>query len=226
MSHSVERHLSVTSAEYDKEIRRFIPSYDEMIEEAASATSDLTPGDGTVLDLGAGTGALSARIGQRLPNAELILLDCDNAMLEQARRRLSSMRNRIKFQVGSFEEALPSCNAVVAALALHHVRNLGAKTAVYRGIRTALSGDGVLVVADVTLPSSSLLADRNRKRWAHHLIEQGDTEKQAYARFEEWAEEDRYFSIEEELGALHAAGFERAEVVWRVGPGTVFVALP
>jgi hypothetical protein len=63
------------------------------------------------------------------------------------------------------------------------------------------------------------------KRWSEHLVRGGDTEAEALARFEHWAEEEHYFSIEEELGFLSAAGFARREVLWRKGPLAVIVAL-
>ena len=60
MSHSVRRHLRVAIDEYDTSIRQFIPGYDEMILEAAAAVSRASPT--VVLDLGAGTGSLSAAL--------------------------------------------------------------------------------------------------------------------------------------------------------------------
>lgn len=58
MAHSVRRHLRVETEEYDAAIRRFIPGYDEMLSEAAAAVATVAPA--RVIDLGAGTGALSA----------------------------------------------------------------------------------------------------------------------------------------------------------------------
>ena len=55
---SVASHLGISVREYDRRIRTFIPNYEEMLDEAASA---LDPAAATIIDLGVGTGALSAR---------------------------------------------------------------------------------------------------------------------------------------------------------------------
>ena len=60
MTHSVRSHLRVDIDAYDETIRRFIPGYGAMLEAAARAVTDMSPG--LVLDLGAGTGALAAAI--------------------------------------------------------------------------------------------------------------------------------------------------------------------
>ncbi len=75
MSHSVERHLGVASGDYDAEIRRFVPGYEAMLDEVVGALAEHLPaGSPLMLDLGAGTGALSARIATRFPATRLILL--------------------------------------------------------------------------------------------------------------------------------------------------------
>lgn len=108
-----------------------------------------------ILDVGAGTGALTAHLAERSPRARFTVLDVDAAMLSRV----------------------------------------------------------------------TALAKATRQRWAAHLVANGVTEARAYARFDEWAKEDRYFSIEEEIDMLRTAGFRSAEVVWRTGPCAVMVAI-
>src|ERR1044072_63386 len=62
MTHSVKRHLDVDSRAYDVEIRRFIPHYDDMLATGVELLARLAPPDAHVLDLGGGTGALSAGV--------------------------------------------------------------------------------------------------------------------------------------------------------------------
>jgi tRNA (cmo5U34)-methyltransferase len=226
MSHSVSQHLAVSTSDYDAEIRRFVPGYEQALDEALDALSEHLPTHGVrhVLDLGAGTGALSARIAARFPNVRLTLLDADPAMLEQARLRMANALDRASFRTGSFSDPLPSCDAAVASLALHHVHDRSAKRDTYRNILAALPPGGVLLSADAAVPASKALSAPLMERWAAHLVAHGDTREQAFARFEQWAQEDRYFGVDEELDLLREAGFGAAEVRWRLGPITVFVA--
>src|SRR5688572_5227983 len=94
MSHSVEHHLAVTPEAYDAEIRRFVPGYDAMLDEATEVLVRLRTAEAPlhVVDLGAGTGALSGRIAARMPHAKITLLDADDQMLARAETRLAEHR--------------------------------------------------------------------------------------------------------------------------------------
>ncbi|GMV07000.1 MAG: hypothetical protein AMXMBFR53_32750 [Gemmatimonadota bacterium] len=221
MSHSVRRHLRVAIDEYDASIRRFIPGYDEMIRTAADAVAKASPA--LVLDLGAGTGALSAALLDR-PEVGLVeLLDVDEEMLAQARGRLEAFGDRARFAVRSFHLPLPRCDAAAASLSLHHVPTLEEKAALFRRVHEALSPGGVFVNADVTMPAAEAARSAAFRRWADHLVASGIAEERAWEHFAEWADEDTYFSLEEELAALRRAGFA-AECAWREGVSTVVVA--
>src|SRR3984957_6716739 len=127
-THSVKRHLDVDADGYDVQIRRLIPHYDEMIATGVELLAALAPSDAHVLDLGGGTGALSAAVLDGLPGARVTMLDVDREMLAEARRRLARYGYRVEFQAGSFLDPLPAADAVVASLALHHVHDLATKT--------------------------------------------------------------------------------------------------
>jgi tRNA (cmo5U34)-methyltransferase len=229
MERSVLDHLVVEPKAYDVQIRRFVPGYEAMHDEIIDAlTEHLRPasaaGGGRVLDLGAGTGALSERILDRFQETRLQLLDSDPKMLEQARIRLARLEDRIEVIEGSFCDPLPKADAVVAALALHHLHTRKVKRQVYRNILGILPPGGVLVSGDAMMPSVPALAEPVRRRWAAHLVAHGDSEEQAFDRFAQWSTEDRYFSIDQEIEMLREAGFEEVDVRWRVGPIAVLVA--
>ncbi len=168
MVHSVRRHLRVAIQEYDASIRRFIPGYEDMIREAASAVADVSPA--LVLDLGAGTGALSEALLSSPEVGVVELVDVDVEMLRQA-----------------------------------------------------LRSGGVFVNADVTMPAEEPERGAALRGWATHLVASGIEERRAWEHFAEWADEDTYFPLEEELAALEAAGFA-ARCAWREGVSTVVVA--
>src|SRR6185295_15868082 len=101
-THSVKRHLHVAADDYDVQIRRFIPHYEEMITTGVEVLAALAPADGHVLDLGGGTGALSAAVLDALPGVHVTVLDIDPDMLEEAGRRLARFEDRVSFREGSF----------------------------------------------------------------------------------------------------------------------------
>jgi tRNA (cmo5U34)-methyltransferase len=220
MSHSVRRHLKVDIAEYDASIRRFIPGYETMLAEAAKAVAAVAPR--LVVDLGAGTGALSAALLERDEVCTVELVDVDPEMLDQARIRLAGAGDRARFALRSFDDPFPECDAVTASLALHHLPTLDAKGALFRRAAEALRPGGVVVNADVTMPADPEGREAGFRAWADRMVASGIEERRAWEHFAEWATEDTYFSMEEELRLLRDVGLD-ARCVWREGPSTLLV---
>jgi len=202
--HSVKRHLAVDAERYDTEIRRFIPHYDEMIATAVELLLVLAPAAGQILDLGGGTGALSAAV-----------LEGDGDMLREARRRLARYGNRVSFEQRSFLDPLPAADVVVASLALHHVHDLHTKTQLFRSIHDALAPGGVLLNLDAVVSEGARLSGLVFDRMAARMGDHGISDAEARGHFAAWAEEDRYFPLEAELRALSQAGFDEVECFWR-----------
>ena len=221
MSHSVRRHLRVEIEAYDKMIRAFIPAYEEMLARAADAVAETKPKK--VIDLGAGTGALAQAVLQRCEGTEVELIDADAEMLAQARERLAPFAARVQYTVRAFQGPLPTCDAVAASLALHHVPTLAEKRTIFGAIHAALHPGGVFVNADATMPADPSVRQAEYETWAAHLVSCGIAEERAWSHFEEWADEDTYFPVEDELAALTDAGFDAA-CLWRVVPVTVIKA--
>lgn len=220
MPHSVRKHLHIEIDAYDETIRRFIPGYSAMLDAAAEAVASVRPG--VVLDLGAGTGGLSEALLRHEAVGQVELLDVDTEMLERARTRLKPFASRAHFRERSFLDPLPSCDAMVASLSLHHIPTMQAKRELYGRAFDALWAGGVFVNADATMPTEPKERDALYRKWADHMVASGIAEGDAWRHFDEWAEEDTYLPLDAEMAAMRAAGFE-TECVWREGPMTVVV---
>lgn len=214
-AHSVRRHLQLEIESYDETIRRYIPGYEEMIAVASREVARVQPQ--RVLDLGAGTGALSEAVLLRSDEAEVVLLDEDPEMLERARLRLARFGDRVRVLEASFLHPLPPADAVMASLALHHVPQLEEKQRLFERIERTLPPGGVFVNADATMPAEPEPRAAQYRAWADHLASCGIPRERAYELFDDWAEEDTYFPREAECDALLAAGFE-VEWLWTEGP--------
>jgi len=225
MPHSVKRHLEVDADVYDAEIRRFIPHYDDMLATGVDLLASLAPRAAHVLDLGGGTGTLSAAVLSRLPEVRVTLLDVDRAMLDEARRRLAPFGERVQLREGSFLDPLPAADAVIASLALHHVLDLEAKTGIYRAIHSALTPGGVFLNLDAAITEGPRLSALIFDRWAARMNDHGISDPEARDHFAAWAREDRYFPLDEELTALRRAGFAEVECFWRRGSTAICCAL-
>jgi tRNA (cmo5U34)-methyltransferase len=214
--HSVSSHLSLDTAEYDRVIRTYIPHYDEsravQLDMLAAAQ---VQGVVRIVDLGGGTGSLAEAILERFPLASVFVRDIDPEMLAIAQARLTRFGNRVELSLGSFADPLPPVDAVLSAFAMHHIPTLAKKAELYRRIRAAIRPGGVFLNNDAAAgPFWPFLRDE----WAAFMASEGFTLEQGYQNLDDWAAEDTYFSVREELGAMARAGFEHAECFWRRGP--------
>ena len=206
---SVASHLGISVREYDRRIRTFIPNYAQMLDEVASMVD---PAAETIVDLGVGTGGLSARCLRRAPAARVIGIDADAEMLPLARRRLG---RRATLKVGNFlRTELPRADVVVATLALHHVRTRGAKVTLYGRIRAALRRGGVLLSGDCHPSANGARWRAQRELWLRHL-EKTYTRPEAEKFLRDWSGEDTYMPLRTELALLEEVGFRAVDVVWR-----------
>lgn len=234
MAHSVSGHLKLRVAEYDDLIRKLVPAYPAMrpvqLDLLAlclpEANPPVAPGaGGLVLDLGGGTGALAAAVAERFPGAAVEIRDTDPDMLAAARERCAAYGPRVRYVQRSFTEPLPECDAVVACIALHHVKDLGTKGAIYRNIFAALRPGGIFVNADTAVCATPQLKEYAFRRWAKSMAPHGIDEQQAFAHFASWAREDYYPPLIAELRLLADAGFAEPECFWREAAAVVFGAM-
>jgi SAM-dependent methyltransferase len=220
---NVARHLKIDLADYDRRIRTFIPGYDEMLSAVASTVTLVDRRQPVIVDLGIGTGALAARCLATRPGAQIHGIDADPDILEMARRRLARRRpSRLTLAHADFVRApLPRCDAIVATLALHHVRSAPAKRRFYARCFAALRRGGVFASGDCFVAEDPVLTRRYLATWKEHLrTSYGPRETRKY--FAAWAREDTYFPLAREWTMLAAAGF-RVEVLWRRPPFAVLL---
>ena len=222
--HRVAGHLGVAADEYDRAIRTFIPSYDRMVATVVCWLEGHVPPGGLVVDLGAGTGGLAAAILDALPDVRVQLVDVDPNMLEVAAARCAAHDGRFELRHARFEDPLRRCHAVVASLALHHVATQDEKRELYRSILAALEPGGLVVVGDLLVHPEGPERRRFLRDWYVHMERNGISTAEADAHFAQWAEEDFYVSLPDELALIAAAGFPRPECFWRDGGLTVYGA--
>jgi len=222
-SHSVASHLAFSPAKYDARIRSLIPLYDELIAEAARALGHAARPVRTIVDLGIGTGALAQACLEHAPGARVWGIDADSEMMAVARQRLGQRSRRVTMTVGSFlDEALPSCDAMVASYSLHHIRSRRAKLAFYRRCFRALRPGGVLINGDCAPASTARGFARDLDVWFTHLAKTFGSRAKGRRIYESWAEEDTYVPLAEEIDLLERAGFA-VDVPWRRSPFAVIV---
>lgn len=132
---------------YLEMVRSEIPTYDELQERLAAATT--TVAVERILDLGTGTGVTAAAVLAVHHGASLVGVDGSEQMLSHARALIP----HADLRVAQLEDALPEgpFDLVVSAFAVHHLPGTG-KADLYRRIAGVLRPGGRFVLLDVVVP--------------------------------------------------------------------------
>ena len=103
-------------------------------------------GHETVLDAGCGSGRVTERLAERLPDGQVIALDGSPAMVDSARERLARFGDRIEYVVADLGAPLPipdgSLDAVLSTATFHWVPD---HDALFRNLAAATRPGGWLV---------------------------------------------------------------------------------
>jgi tRNA (cmo5U34)-methyltransferase len=191
--------------EYNALRRRLVPELDSFY---GTAVDLLALRDGPlvrVLDLGAGTGLLSAHVAERHSEVELVLLDGAAAMVDQARRLLGPRASAVLVQ--DLREALPAgpFDAVVSALAIHHLDD-DAKRDLDKRVLAVLRPGGVFVNAEQVRGPTAWLEARQREGWLAACRRAGASEAELAQTLERMVA-DRPTDTDTQLRWLREAGF-------------------
>jgi len=222
---SVRSHLKVSPAAYDREIRTLIPRYDELVREAAAALRYSMRPVRRIVDLGMGTGALTNACLSGRPRARVWGIDADPAMLRVAAVRLRRRASSVTMVAGSFLEVpIPTCDAIVASYALHHIRTRRQKQVFYRTCHQAIRPGGVLVTGDCAPASTPRGFASDLDVWFDHLAKSFKGRAAGRRVYASWADEDTYTPLADEVRMLARAGFT-VDVPWRQSPFAVIVGV-
>jgi tRNA (cmo5U34)-methyltransferase len=215
--------FSAHAAEYDVARRRLVPVFDDFYGTAARAVRDAGPGVKRVLDLGAGTGLMSAEVLNVLPEARLTLVDGSEAMLGRAEQRLGPSVEAA--HLADLAHSLPPgpFDAVVSALAIHHLEH-PQQRGLLAEIHDRLVPGGVFVNAEQVKPPAGLPQDKYTRAWIQACRGAGAGERELEEALERMRH-DRCTDVGTALGWLREAGFPTPDCVYKHLHFAVLVAV-
>jgi tRNA (cmo5U34)-methyltransferase len=157
------------------------------------------------------------------PEASFELLDGSPQMLAEAQQRLGERVVAVYIQDMAGELPEGPFDAVVSALAIHHLEN-DDKRLLFRRIHDVLRPGGVFVNAEQVLGPTPELAELYVQTWHRMCRELGASDDELAASIER-RRHDRCADVESQLQWLRAAGFAAADTVYKYWEEAVLVAV-
>jgi tRNA (cmo5U34)-methyltransferase len=197
---------------YEERRQRLIPPFEAFYATAAEALRLVEGEPRRVLDLGAGTGLLSARIRVAHPAVELTLLDGAPAMLDHARRRFGDSARYIH---GDLNDPIPEgdWDAIVSALAIHHLSDPD-KRDLFARIHQALQPGGVFVNAEQVAGPNSWL-EHAYSAWHRDCAIALGCQPEEWHAAEDRMRLDRCCDLESQLDWLREIGFSDVDCLFK-----------
>lgn len=189
-----------------------------------------------VLDLGSGSGVLAGAILERFPDAELLLADFSEPMLEAARPRFSTPPHHLRFvdfSEPSWVEAvqdLSPFDAIVSGFAIHHQPDEN-KQRIYREIFDLLAPGALFVHIEHVASASTwiehqfneLLVDR---MYAYDRETGGNRTRAEVARDYVHRPDkaaNKLAPLDVQLNWLRRIGFEDVDCLFKIYELTLFI---
>jgi tRNA (cmo5U34)-methyltransferase len=202
------------AAEYDAQREHIIPEMKQFYGAAVWAAE--APGTAPViLDVGAGTGLLSAMILQKFPGARMTLMDIAINMLEVAKERFKGREN-IRYVVSDYSvsDLGGPYDLVCSALSIHHLAPED-KQKLFMRIFSALKHGGMFVNADQADGETPYFRERYMEYWTD-FMKNGPLNTEENREILKRRETlDRNEKLSVQLAWLRDAGFSDVDIVYR-----------
>ena len=190
--------------EYDLNRKVLIPCLDDFYGSAVRLVKIIGKTAPKILDLGVGTGLLSALVLDEIPDAQITGIDISEKMLVQAKNRF---KGRVELIAGNYltGDIGSGYDAVISSLSIHHL-DCKDKAKLFYNVYDSLNVGGVFINADQVKGSSNRIERMYRDVWYEQMHMRGITEELLTAS-EERMKEDQMSTLAEQLQWLKDAGF-------------------
>lgn len=216
LSTDVARHFEKEWQDYDQQIRRTIPFYDDALELLVAIVARTTTTPRRILDLGVGTGNLAGLLLGAFPDAYLTGIDIVPEFLEIAQRRLARFRDRVELIEADIagHEFPAGVDIVVTAFVLHHTED-ATKQRIYERICSSLTSGGCMVNADFVDSASQTFSRIFDDLRVRYMRESGLSEERIGVEYVEHRKLERPLPMETQLEWLRSLGFTEVECFWK-----------
>jgi tRNA (cmo5U34)-methyltransferase len=207
---------SHSSDQYDRQIRKTIPHYDDIFEEILTFVKVQYPCPKTWLDTGCGTGSFIRKAQELFPDTEFFIADPSDAMLEKAVHKLKDCRYSLIGRCGTAD--LPAITDrrfdVITAIQCHHYLDREGRNKAVRACYSLLNTGGFFITSENIRPFSDEGIARSLSYWGAFQRRAGRSEGEVRDHLNRFDHEYFPITITEHLEVFCNAGFPITEILW------------
>ena len=209
--------------------RAMVPGREEIENTILALLPAATDEPFVGIEIGTGTGWLSAAVLREFPRATMVGLDGSEEMLRTAGELLAPYENRVqlrpfRLEEGSWVDRLPPVRVFLSSLVLHHLDG-GGKRDLFARLFERLEPGGALLFADVMEPRTEFARRHFADSWTEEIRRRslaihGDERASEFFVRERWNiydypdPADKPSTLPEQLRWLEEAGFVGVDVFW------------
>ena len=202
------------TSDYDREVIRTIPYYDQFHSETISLINVLNPGANTWLDTGCGTGKLIEKTLIEFPQCTFYLSDPSENMLSVCTEKFKNRPVKLlgKYQTSEIQSDIHF--AVITAIQSHHYMDFEGRISTTDHCYNLLKSKGIYITFENIRPESREGIETGLKRWGIFQRKQGRSEDVVKNHLNRFDKDYFPITVNEHLDILRRAGFRVAELFW------------
>ncbi len=212
---SVEQFYNTISKDYNELVHRAIPRYPEMLWAIFQyIPKDLKPK--RILELGCGTGNLSELIVKTYPDAQKVLVDISEEIINQCKNRLGN-NDTIEYcqkDINALNFPADSFDLIISSITIHHLQH-HEKEMLFKKAFSWLANEGVFTYADQFAGVTKGIYDNHMNLWHQFVLNSGCTADEWELWMKHQNEHDYHATAVDQIAWLKKANFSSIDITWR-----------
>lgn len=200
-------------AEYDRQIKRTLPFYEEMFQQVVDIVRILNLQSIRWLDVGCGTGRVASTVLDNFDIQKMVCIDVEQEMLERAESLCDD--EKVEFlQCDVRQLSYQEMFNIVTAVQVNHYFKKDERVAAIKKCYDSLVENGIYISYENFAPDSEEGARLYLERWKQFQIANGKTKEEADLHIKRFGQNYFPISISESIGLLKDCGFRMVEILW------------